>query len=89
MLPKFLFLPLWKMITGEEHRLAYDPKTQYSFHRTMAVFWIIFAIAVTFLPSLWSHSVGILVVLEVSLYANFATEYGSMSAAEAAMKEGV
>lgn len=68
------------------HRFESDPATQLKFHTVMTCFWMVGGVAVLFLPSLWSHSLGILVVLEVSLYANFATEYGAMSAAIAALK---
>lgn len=88
MIFKFIFLQIYHLFNKDLHKLEYDAKTQYNFHRIMAVAWVLAGIGVVFVPSLWSHSIGILVVLEVSLYANFATEFGSMSAAEAAMAPG-
>jgi len=63
-----------------------DAKTQVRFHLFMAWGWLFTMFGVVFTPALWSHSLGILVVLEVSLYANFATEYGSLAAAQASLK---
>lgn len=86
MLIKFLFLQIYHLFNKDVHKLEYDPKTQYNFHRIAAFIWVLAMIGVPFWGWLWGHNVGILIILEVSLYANFATEFGSVSAAEAAMR---
>lgn len=86
MLLKFLITQSWRAFGRGIHSLEYDPKAQYRFHQIASSFWFLTMIGTPFFPSLYSNSLGILVVLEVSLYANFATEFGSMSAAEAAIQ---
>lgn len=60
-------------------------KSQLRFHQTMATLWLVAMLIVPFFPGFWSHSVGILIVLEVSLYANFATECGAIPSTRAAI----
>lgn len=69
------------------HSFESNPYTQLRFHTIMASVWIGAMIAIPFFPALYGHGVAPLIIEEVSLYANFATEYGSMSAAIAAQKE--
>jgi hypothetical protein len=68
-------------------RLENNPRSQYRFHKWMAYFWLInMAVVVgafSFLPAVWKTA-SVLYLVLVSLYANFATDYGAMSAAEAA-----
>lgn len=70
--------------------LETDPKTQYKVHLWGAVYWLFNFPAVTalffFAPSLWLK-LGIFITLIYSIYANFATDYGAMSAAMAAEHE--
>lgn len=67
--------------------LENDAKTQAKFHLTMAWLWIIAMVATPFLPAFQGLSnVAALLIMEVSLYANFATEFGSLSAAQASLK---
>jgi hypothetical protein len=66
-------------------KLELDPSTQYRFHFVMAWFWLACmpASAVAFFPhtaATWLQ----LLIFEVSLWANFATHLGAMSAALAA-----
>lgn len=67
--------------------LETNPKTQYKVHLWGAAYWLINFPAVTalffFAPVLWLK-LGIFITLIYSIYANFATDYGSMSAAMAA-----
>lgn len=66
--------------------LETNPKTQYKVHLYGAVYWIINFPLVTalffFEPGLWLKW-GIFITLIYSIYANFATDYGAMSAAMA------
>ena len=68
-------------------RFEGDPKTQYTWHKWAMRFWLVNAVAVvvvfTFAPGLW-RQVSVLYLVLVSLYANAATDFGAMSAAEAA-----
>jgi 1,4-dihydroxy-2-naphthoate octaprenyltransferase len=61
------------------HRVK-DPAARYRFHVFMAWFWLATMVAVLFVH--W-ESFGILAVMEVSLYANFATEFGAVDASKA------
>ena len=67
--------------------LEVNPHTQYRVHLWGAVYWLVNFPAVTllffFAPGLWLK-LGIFITLIYSIYANFATDYGAMSAALAA-----
>jgi hypothetical protein len=67
--------------------LETNPHTQYRVHYYGVLYWLINFPAVIllfiFAPGLWLKA-GILITLIYSIYANFATDYGSMSAAMAA-----
>ena len=73
-------------------RLEGDPKTQYMWHKWAMRFWLINAVAVvavfTFAPSVWMRA-SVLYLVLVSLYANWCTDFGALSAAEAAADEPV
>lgn len=64
-----------------------DPAVQYRIHMIATYFWIANFIAAVscflFLPRVWDRF-SVLYLVVVSLYANFATDYGAVSAAEAA-----
>lgn len=60
-------------------------KFQLWFHRVMCALWGCSMAGVLFFPPLYGHNLGILIVLEVSLYANFATEAGAIPATNAAI----
>jgi hypothetical protein len=66
--------------------LETNPKTQYKVHLYGVVYWLLNFPAVTLLfflePGLWLK-LGIFITLIYSIYANFATDYGGMSAAMA------
>lgn len=72
---------------GVLSRFNSDPKFQYRLHLTMAYFWaanFVAAIAAyELLPKQWAKF-SILYLLLVSLYANFATDYGAVAGAVAA-----
>jgi hypothetical protein len=72
------------------HDLEYNPRTQYSVHLVAVWFWVInlpLIIAIfVFLPGVWLQ-LGLFVTLLYSLWANFATDYGAMSAALAASQQ--
>ncbi|HEX4713777.1 MAG TPA: hypothetical protein VH164_02505 [Ktedonobacteraceae bacterium] len=67
--------------------LETNPRTQYKVHLYGAIYWLANFPAVTALfflaPGLWLQ-LGIFITLVYSIYANFATDYGAMSAALAA-----
>jgi len=64
-----------------------DPKTQLKIHLFFTYFWLVnMVVALScfiFMHGFWSKA-SVLYLVLVSLYANFATDYGSVSAAEAA-----
>jgi hypothetical protein len=66
--------------------LETNPRTQYKVHLWGAVYWLanfpLVAALFFFLPALWLK-LGIFITLVYSIYANFATDYGGMSAAMA------
>jgi hypothetical protein len=66
--------------------LETNPHTQYKVHLYGSVYWLInfpLVCALFFgLPTLWLK-LGIFITLIYSIYANFATDYGGMSAAMA------
>lgn len=68
------------------HKFEYDPEFQTQFHLTMSYIWlanmVLASIVFFFAPGLWSTA-SIFYLVIVSLYANFATDYGAVSAAEA------
>lgn len=67
--------------------LETNPHTQYKVHFYGVIYWLVnfpaVALLFFFAPTLWLK-LGIFITLIYSIYANFATDYGSMSAAMAA-----
>jgi hypothetical protein len=61
-----------------------DAKTQARFHLVMAYFWIVLYVFAYQKP-IWDKY-GVFYVLIASLYANFATDFGALSGAQASMK---
>ena len=70
-------------------QLEDDAKTQAKFHLSMAWFWVANVPIVTYLflyqPDIWIKY-GVFYILLASLYANFATDFGALSAAQASEK---
>jgi hypothetical protein len=70
--------------------LSTNPYTQYKVHMWGAIYWLInfplICALFFFMPTLWLK-LGIFITLIYSIYANLATDYGAMSAAEAAFGE--
>lgn len=64
--------------------LEHDAQTQYKFNRFWALVWSLTMVAIPCVPTLYAHSVSALIIQEISLWANFATHFGAMSAALAA-----
>jgi hypothetical protein len=66
--------------------LETNPRTQYKVHFYGAIYWLAnlpLVVLLFFLaPSLWLK-LGVFITLVYSIYANFATDYGGMSAAMA------
>src|ERR1700684_4570112 len=67
--------------------LSTNPYTQYKVHMWGAIYWLInfplICCLFFFTPTLWVK-LGIFITLIYSIYSNLATDYGAMSAAEAA-----
>ena len=67
--------------------LSTNPYTQYKVHKWGAIYWLINFPLICglffFTPGLWLK-LGIFITLIYSIYSNLATDYGAMSAAEAA-----
>jgi cell division protein FtsW (lipid II flippase) len=83
------FSALFHLIINDVHKLEYDPKSQFEFHRKMSWFWIInllAAIVVYFFANHLWQSISVFYLVLVSLYANFATDYGAMPSSHAAIK---
>lgn len=70
--------------------LETNPRTQYKVHLWGAIYWIAnipLVVALFFLaPGLWLK-LGVFITLVYSIYANFATDYGGMSAAMASFDQ--
>lgn len=84
-MPKIKATPPVMLFIRDVHLLEHDAATQYRFNRFWAVLWGLAMVAVLF--PLWPHTADKLVqllILEVSLWANFATHFSGMSAALAA-----
>jgi hypothetical protein len=70
--------------------LETNPHTQYKVHFYGVIYWLInfplICALFFFTPTLWIK-LGIFITLIYSIYANFATDYGAMSAAMAAYSD--
>ena len=68
------------------------PQTQYNFHRIMSRVWLCCMVVtvpvVIFAPVFWAK-IGILLVAEISYYANYATDTGAMAAANASTDDNI
>lgn len=88
MIKKLYRLPLVLIFARDVNKLEHDPVAQYRFNRFCAIFWgiqiFLLPVTVFFWPSLWLR-IEFFYVTEASLWANFATHFGAMSAALAAM----
>jgi hypothetical protein len=62
-----------------------DARTQVRFHLIMAWFWLGGMVATLFIPTFHGQMAALL-IMEVSLYANFSTEFGALAAAQASLK---
>jgi hypothetical protein len=70
--------------------LEYDPVVQYKVHLYAMYWWVINFVAVILVFALANHTwqvISVLYLVLVSLYANWATDYGAMSAALAAQQQ--
>jgi hypothetical protein len=80
-------LPIYVHQARREQDLSTNPCTQYKVHKWGAIYWLInfplICCLFFFTPTLWLK-LGIFITLIYSIYANLATDYGAMSAAEAA-----
>ena len=73
-------------------RVEGRPATQYNFHKIMSRVWLacmpVTIPIVIFAPAFWAK-IGVLLVAEISYYANFATDAGAMAAANASTDENI
>lgn len=71
------------------HRFNADPHFQYRLHLIATYMWLVNMIAAlcvfVFAPGFWQRF-SVLYLVLVSLYANFATDYGAVPGAEAAIE---
>ncbi|HWZ65638.1 MAG TPA: hypothetical protein VNX65_02450 [Patescibacteria group bacterium] len=71
------------------HDFESNPELQYKIHMFFTYIWLVnMVVAVSvfiFAQPFWQQA-SVLYLVLVSLYANFATDYGAVSAAEAAFK---
>lgn len=78
-----------KSLRAVIHDFEYNPQVQYRVHRYATWYWLvnfpIVAILFFGFPTLWI-GIGLLLNTFYSLYSNFATDYGAMSAALAAQQ---
>lgn len=64
-----------------------NARAQARFHLFLTWVWIIAMVAIPFLDTFrGAQNLGALLIMEVSLWANFATHFGALSAAQASMK---
>ncbi len=63
-----------------------DAKTQVKFHIIMAWVWFAVGCLIPFFPVLYGYALPALLIQEISLYANWATELGALAAAQASLK---
>jgi hypothetical protein len=82
--PWHISLIFKRVLAREVKSLEYDPHAQYRFHQTFTVIWIIAMIGLPFCGVLYAHNISSLIIQEISLYANFTTDFGAMSSALAA-----
>ena len=70
------------------HDFEENPATQVKFHWVMMMFWIanaiIGAVVAILFPATWV-AIGVLYVFLLSIYANWDTDYGAVSAAQASL----
>lgn len=70
------------------HDFEENPSTQVKFHWFMMFFWIVNAIVGATIAVLFPHvwiTIGVLYVFLLSIYANWDTDYGAVSAAQASL----
>lgn len=75
----------WMILIKDIRLLEHDAGSQYKFNRFWAIVWA--CAMLTMVYPLWPHNVDEftqLLILEVSLWANFATHFSGMSSALAA-----
>jgi hypothetical protein len=69
-----------------------NPRTQYKLHRAMSRVWlacmVITVPVVIFAPAFWVK-IGILLVAELSYYANWTGDQGAMAAANASTDDAI
>lgn len=77
---------------GALRKLEGDPATQYRMHRLAARFWLLNFAVVTAVyllaPGVW-RSASVLYLVWISLYSNWSTDAGAMSAADAATSDSI
>lgn len=76
------------MVSRDVHSLEYDPEIQYRFHFYATWFWFATMLAAPFVAPLRGTVLGLL-ILEASLWANFATHFAGMSSALAAENKDI
>jgi hypothetical protein len=80
--------PLMMILFRDVDLLEHDAASQYTFNKRLAVFFFIWMVIIPFVPSFYQHSVGTLIIEELSLWALVATHFSGMSGALAAKNTG-
>lgn len=82
-------IKLCSALAKDKQRFETDTKLQLRIHQIASYVWIVNFFVALFVffafPGFWAHA-SVLYLVLVSLYANFATDYGAVSAALAADK---
>jgi hypothetical protein len=80
--------PLFMFLLKDVDKLEHDAQSQYRFNRFWAIFWFgqmfLLPLLVWVAPKIWM-GIEFFYITEASLWANFATHFGAMSGALAAM----
>ena len=77
--------PLTMFLVRDIGNLEHSAVTQYKFNRFWSAIWFVSLVSIPFIPKLYDYNIGTMLVLEVSLWANFATHFSGMSSAIAGM----
>lgn len=89
MIKRLYHLPLLLIFSRDLKSLEHDPVAQYKFNRWCAIFWflqmVLVPVMIFYYPGMWLK-IEFFYLTEASLWANFATHFGAMSAALAAMQ---
>lgn len=70
-----------RLVASRVHRLEYDPVTQFKFHFFFTWFWFLTLCSVPWISKLYGRNLGVLIIEEVSLWANFVSHMTALGSA--------